>query len=87
MDEKLKHELTSNNGKLIELQDYDLRIVFDDYDRTKVHATFYKKTKNQLQTHPEKFSDKDIDILVQDLKDLSDWRHFKRLKNKLNLAD
>jgi len=84
MDEKTKKELTSNNGKLIELADYDIRVGFDEHSRTHVNINFYKKTKNQLNTHIKEFSDEDIDTIIQDLKDLSDWRHYQRLKNKLH---
>ena len=86
MNEQTKQELTSNNGKLIELQDYDVRIVFDDYSRVKVLVAFYKKQKDGYDNHTAKFSDEDIDTLIQDLKDLSDWRHLRRLQNKLKLS-
>ena len=53
-------------------------------DRTCVQTIFYKTEKDKSRTHTAEFTDKDIDKIIQDLKDLSDWRHYRRLKNKLN---
>ena len=84
MDEETKNKLTSNDGVLIELNDYDVKVVFDEGNRFSIRALFYKKGKDRSNNHINQFSDEDIDELLQDLKDLSDWRHFRRLKNKLH---
>ena len=87
MDAELKKQLTTDNGKLIELADYDVKVGYDDGNPTHITAIFYKKGKDRWDNYSNKFSDDDVGALIKDLKDLSDWRHFRRLKNKLNSPD
>ena len=84
LNEKEIEELATDDGKLFELSDYDIRVLTDTGDRTWVNVRFYKPRRDQRNNHEHKFSDEDIEKLMQDLEDLSDWRHYRRLKNKLN---
>lgn len=88
MDTKLKQELTSNDGKKIELADYDIEIVMKESEkiRSYVRATFTKKLKD-CYGDSSNFTDDEVETLIQDLKDLSDWRHYRKLKNKINSKD
>ena len=81
MKEEVKKELESGGHK-IETPDYDIVLHFDSGPKVEVNARIYKKGVERNGNH-QQFSDGDLDILIQDIKDLSDWRHLRRLNNKL----
>lgn len=83
MDEVMKEELTKNEGLLISLRDYEVRVGFDEGTRYRVNAAFYKKEKTRTGD-VVRFTDEEIETLIEDLKDLSDWRHYRLLMKKLN---
>ena len=81
MDEGTKRELIGAGFKL-KLRDYELIINFDESRKFKILVNFFKESIDNYGNNRE-FTDDDIELLIQDLKDISDWRHYKELKKKL----
>ena len=82
MDKETKEQL-SNGGVLLTLKDYEMRIYASKLINNAVIVQVMRKEKDRNGNHL-KFTDEEIDTLIQDLKDLSDWRHYRELMNKLN---
>ena len=82
MDGKIKENL-EKKGHVISLTDFEIVLHWDDGNPFYLTAEIFRKEKDNRGNHINKFSDKEIDILIQDINDLSDWRHYRRLTNKL----
>ena len=82
MDEETKKKI-QNSKLIIESGDYEIMLGWDTAGANYVVARIFKKTK-EYEGYSMKFSEEEVDTLIQDLNDLSDWRNYKRLKNKIN---
>ena len=81
--EDIEKQLLTTSGLLIQTYDYDIKATFDGTMGHKVNLTIMKRCMDQFDNHTN-FTEEDLDILIQDLNDLSDWRHFKKLNKKIN---
>ncbi|MBN1275494.1 hypothetical protein JXA12_04360 [Candidatus Woesearchaeota archaeon] len=81
MEEKVKQELARNEGYVFFLSDYEVRLGWKA--GSVITAAFFKRPRDDFDNH-QPFTEDEVQQLIEDLKDLSDWRHYRRLKNKLN---
>ncbi len=86
MDKQIKDEL-ANKGYIITVGDFEINLQCDekpDFIYARITKKKYDKRDCPTTVHlPIPFSEDEVDMLVQDFKDLSDWRHYRRLANKL----
>ena len=78
LDETIKKEL-EGKGHLLETEDYEMRLYWDN---SCVTAKIFKKGTDRFGNH-QVYTEDEVETLIQDLKDLSDWRQYRRLQNKL----
>lgn len=76
---------THNRGIWLELPDYAILISWDGHNG-EVNMTVRSSTKDRMNNHIG-LDKENVKRLIIDLQDLSDWRHYKRLMNKLNNSD
>ena len=81
MDQNTKEQL--EKGFIIHLNDFEVKLFWDGHNNRRIMAYIYRRNKDDFNNHLD-FREEDIDQLIEDLKDLSDWRHYRRLMNKLN---
>ncbi len=74
---------SKNSGAEMHSGNWDILISFDEINLYDINFTVTKHEKDK-NGYPIKFTNEDLKDLIQDLEDLSDWRHYRRLKNKLH---
>lgn len=82
MDEQTISELESQNGHLVVTEDYEIRLYFNSHSHqlgVKINTKDVDARGNHRLMTIEL-----VEKIMEDLKDLSDWRHYRRLKNKLH---
>lgn len=85
MNETERNQLKSRDGLTLKLHDYEIHLIHGE-TRTEewvVHAAIMKRQLDRSDSHVA-FNEEDLDQLIQDLKDLEDWRAYRKLRNKLN---
>lgn len=81
MDEDTKSKV-NNSGLLIETSGYDIKLKWRSPSNV-AYVEVMKRKAFGSSNHPD-LTEEDINQIIADLRDLADWREYRRLRNKLS---